>query len=113
MEEEDIPEENPKVRIKPNLNKLFASDAKNFSFRPASKKEEEPIQSQAKEWNQIAFEYLSNDRDIEPLGPTESFSFIDTRKAEVFVSGNGAPNWGEIRRVALNEAKDKRRRCKK
>lgn len=113
MEEEEIYEERPKMNIKSNLNKLFASDAKNFSFRATNITEEEPIQSQAKEWSQIAYEYLDNSSDIEPLGPTESFNFIDTRKAEIFVAGNGANNWGEIRRVALNDAKEKRHRSKK
>lgn len=113
-EEEEKKEIDPrKGKVTFNFDsRLFVNNGESFSFRDNSVKQEEVL-PQVKDWKQIAFDFLNEKNDYLDIGPNEYFDDLDTHRAEEFVVGQGATNWGEIRRKALEDSKEKKRRARK
>lgn len=109
-EKKEINTRKGKVTINFDPHVLY-NEGKSFSFRDETVKQD--IIPQAKEWKQIAFDFLSNENDYLDIGPNDYFEDLDTTRAEEFVVGQGAANWGEIRRKALENSKEKKRRARK
>ena len=105
-EEANISGTNAKV----SLRSLFTDDGKDFSFRTGKEEEKAPI---AKDWKQISFDFLNHQKDIEPFGPMESYSLLDTTRCEEFVAGQGTSNWGNLRKTVIENSRDKKRKAKK
>jgi hypothetical protein len=117
MDEEELdrgpkPKASPKVSIG-SVSSLFSADAKDFSLRKEVLGDESVVPIQARDWKQIALDFLSKSEDIEPLGATEPFDQLDVSRMNEFVCGHSAHKWSELRKVALDDSKEKRRRAKK
>lgn len=100
---------NSKVSL---LKSLFTNDAKSFSLRKDDDKDELVVKP-AKDWKQISYDFLNCKNDLQPLGPLDSYSLLDTSRSEEFVAGQGTPNWGNLRRIVLDDSKDKKKRVRK
>ncbi|KAH0790339.1 hypothetical protein GPJ56_005635 [Histomonas meleagridis] len=105
-EKENISGTNSRISLKT----LFTDDGKDFSFRTGKEEEKAPI---AKDWKQISFDFLNHRKDIEPFGPMDSYSLLDTTRCEEFVAGHGVPSWGTLRKATMEDSRDKKRKAKK
>jgi hypothetical protein len=101
----------PQVAIRP-LAQLFAGDAKSFTIRPDGQAPQETQAPQAKDWKQIAFDFLSRPADMQPLDDYQTFAMIDATRADEFAAGRGEWAWNELRRAALEDAKEKHQRVR-
>lgn len=117
-EEEEAREEEPQTNTIQGTNSnvsllksLFTNDAKSFSLRKDDK--EELVVAPVKDWKQISYDFLSCRNDLQPLGPMDSYALIDTTRSEEFAAGQGTPNWGNLRRIALDDSKEKKKRVRK
>jgi hypothetical protein len=106
------PRSDPKVTIRPPAE-LFAGDAQSFTIRKDDQAPPEAQLPQAKDWKQIAFDFLSRPGDMHPLDDYQTFAMIDTTRAGEFAAGRGAHTWNELRPGALADSKEKRRRARK
>lgn len=114
-EEEVVDKQNtntPKSSININPNLLFNDEGKSFSIR-SEEQIEENILPKAKEWKEIAFDFLNDSETPLDIGNNISFADIDTTRANEFVAVNGANNWGEIRRKAIESSKEKKKRARR
>jgi hypothetical protein len=50
---------------------------------------------------------------MQPLDDYQTFAMIDTTTADEFAAGRGARASNELRRAALEDSKEKRRRARK
>lgn len=114
-ESKEIKEENNSKKAKVNFFNFdphaIYNEGKTFSF--LDKSDNQDKLPQAKDWKQIAFDFLSNNDEFLDIGTNDSFEDIDTTRADEFVVGQGATNWGEIRRKAIENSKEKKRRSRK
>ena len=91
---------------------LFDEEGRTFTFRKPGTSTENTI-PKTKDWHQIAYDFLSNPSESLDISTNDSFQSIDVSRASEFVAGQGATNWGEVRRQTLESSKEKRRRAKK
>lgn len=90
---------------------ISGEEGKSFSLR--SEMPDTPMAPQTREWKSIALDFLCQQDDVDPFGPTAAFNSIRTRRADEFVAGQGSAKWPELRRKAKLEAKELKRRSKK
>jgi hypothetical protein len=112
MGERREPRAQPTVTIG-SLADLFSAEAKGFTVRkeaPAGDPTDAPA---AKDWRQIALDFLRRPSDAAPLAEAQSFAQIDTARAAEFVAGRGSQHWAELRKEALDSAREKRRKARK
>jgi hypothetical protein len=108
----ETPRLEPHVTIRSGME-LFADDAKNFTVRKDDEMQPEAPARPAKDWQQIAFNFLGSPTDMEPLAEFETFEMINITQADQFVAGNGLHAWNTIRRAAIDAAKKKARRYRR
>lgn len=116
-EEEEAEEEEKEKEVRKgkvtllNFNPNDSIEGRAFSFRSDFNVQETELH--VKDWKQIAFDFLNNSNDVINIGPDDFYDDLDTTRASEFVAGQGATNWGEIRRKAIESSKELKRRSKK